>query len=112
MSLPKGHVVLVISASQSGKNIFPQGPVICIGIQGLISFVQGAVSILEPPQVDELILLPDKNVEVPDAKAAKVKPGLAVLVKELAELLVCFGILVDAVGLYVVRLNFHDLLLG
>ena len=65
-------MVLVASAGQSRQDIFSQSPVIGIVTQGLVTLVQGAVAILEPPQVNKLVLLSNKDVEVAYTKASQV----------------------------------------
>ena len=109
---PESHQVLVAAAGQCLEDVFPQSPVVGVIGQGRVALVQGSVAVLEPPDVDKLILLPDEDVEVANGQAAEMEAVLAVLEEELAQLAVRFDVLVDAVALDVVHLQLHDLLLG
>jgi len=109
---PECHQVLVAAAGESLEDVLPQSPVVGMVGQGSVAFVQGSVAVLEPPDVDELVLLADEDVEVSDAEASKVEAVVAMLEEELAELAMRLDVLVDAVALNVVHLKLQDLLLG
>ena len=94
------------------ENIFSEILIVAVVSQGHVAVIEGLISGLEPPDVNELILKTDENVKVSGAVAAEIESGGFVLVEELAETLVGFEVVVDAVRLDVVGLNLDDLLLG
>lgn len=110
--LPEGHKKLIFSTRQMRENIFPEILIIAVVSQGDVAIIQGLISGLKSPDVNELILFADKDVKVSGAVAAEVEPGGFVVVEELAETLVSLEVLFDVLRLDVVRLDLHDLLLG
>ena len=108
--IPEGHVVLVLTTSQCRQKVLLDRLVLLVPAQQDISGVEGLVAGLEPPDVEELVLVTDEDVEVSGGPAAELQTGSDVVVEELAKPLVSLEVAVDGPALDVVHLQLHDLL--
>ena len=108
--LPESHEILILSTRQRRHQVLLDRPVLLVVPEQQVSGVEGLISGFEPPDVDELILVTDEDVEVSGRLAAELQTGSDVVGEKLAEPLVSLQVVVDGAALDVVHLKLDDLL--